>query len=231
MIPMALWRGQSRGVGGWAVQEEMDAALDALAAEADDLAGLLDGIPDAAWQQPTRLPGWDVTILVAHLARGLGRIAAYAATPLDIAPQRDRVSYFRYDAAGMADDVTARAREAAQGATPSSLRAALRAAVPAARAAITGLAPTTVIPSAIAPIALVEYVPTRLLEACVHGLDLRHALGAPLTPTPGVLASTAATLEGLLAAPRPAGLADDVAFVEAATGRRAFDDPRFPLMS
>ena len=82
-----------------------------------------------------------------------------------------------------------------------------------------------------APITLVEYLPTRLLEACVHGLDLRAALGAPLTPTPGALASTVATLEGLLAAPRPAALADDVAFVEAATGRRPFDDPRFPLMA
>jgi uncharacterized protein (TIGR03083 family) len=212
------------------MREEMDAALDALAAEADDLGRLLDSVPDTAWQQPTRLPGWDVTTLVAHLARGLGRIAAYAATPLDTPPERDRVTYLRYDAAGMAADVTARAREAAQGATPASLRAALRAAVPAARAAVTGLAPTTVIPSAIAPITLGEYLPTRLLEVCVHGLDLRHALGTPLLPTPGALASTIATLEGLLAAPRPAGLADDVTFVEAATGRRPVEDPRFPLM-
>ncbi|HLH24487.1 MAG TPA: maleylpyruvate isomerase N-terminal domain-containing protein [Chloroflexota bacterium] len=213
------------------MRQEMDAALDALAAEADDLTALLAAAPAAAWQQPTRLPGWDVTTLVAHLARGLGRIAAYAATPLDEPARRDRVSYFRYDAAGMAGDVTARAREAARGATPASLTAALRDAVPAARAAVAGLAPTTVIPSAIAPIMLVEYLPTRLLEACVHGLDLRQALGAPPVPTPGVLASTVATLEGLLAAPRPAGLADDVAFVEAAAGRQPYPDPRFPLVA
>jgi uncharacterized protein (TIGR03083 family) len=213
------------------MREEMDAALDALAAEADDLAALLTAAPPAVWQQPTRLPGWDVTILVAHLARGIGRIGAYAATPLDEPPQRDRVSYLRYDAAGIAADVSARAREAAQGATPASLLAALRSAVPAARVAVADLAPDTVIPSAIAPITLVEYVPTRLLEACVHGLDLRQALGAPLAPTPGALATTVATLDGLLAAPRPAELADDVAFVEAATGRQPFPDPRFPLMA
>src|SRR5581483_923568 len=213
------------------MREEMDAALDALATEADDLAALLEAAPEAAWRQPTRLPGWDVTVLVAHLARGIGRIAAYAATPLDEPAQHDRLSYFHYDAAGMAADVTARAREAAQGATPTSLVAALRGAVPAARAAIAGLAPTTVSPSAIAPITLRDYLPTRELEACVHGLDLRDALAAPLTPTPGVLASTVATLEGLLSAPRPAALADDVAFVEAATGRRLFADPRFPLMA
>jgi uncharacterized protein (TIGR03083 family) len=213
------------------VREELDAALDALGAEMDDLARLLEQQPEAAWHQPTRLPGWDVTVLVAHLARGVGRIAAYGATPLDEPPQRDRVSYLRYDAAGMAGDVTARAYEAAQGATPTSLLAALRDAVPEARATAVRLTPATVIPSAIAPITLVEYVPTRLLEACIHGLDLREALGAPLSPTPDALTSTVATLEGLLAAPRPAALADDVAFVEAATGRRPFDDPRFPLIA
>jgi uncharacterized protein (TIGR03083 family) len=213
------------------MREELDAALDALATETDDLAALLEAAPEAAWQQPTRLPGWDVTTLVAHLARGLGRIAAYGATPLAEPPQRDRVSYLRYDAAGMAADVTARAREAAQGATPANFLASLRDAVPAARATVASLAPTTVIPSVLGPIMLVEYLPTRLLEACVHGLDLRHALGAPLVPTPGALASTVATLEGLLGAPRPAALADDVAFVEAATGRRPFLDPRFPLFA
>src|SRR5437764_14729632 len=111
------------------MQQEVNAALDALAAEVNDLAALLEPLPRDAWQQPTRLPGWDVTTLVAHLARGVGRIAAYAATPLDEPPQRGRVSYLRYDAAGMAADVTARAREAAEGATPASLLTALREAV------------------------------------------------------------------------------------------------------
>jgi uncharacterized protein (TIGR03083 family) len=213
------------------MRQEMDQALDALAAEADDLARLLESAPESAWQQPTRLPGWDVTTLVAHLARGVGRIAAYAATPLGEPAQRDRISYWRYDAPGMAADVTARAREAAAGATPASLLAALRATVPAARGALTALPPTTVIPGATGPITIVEYLPTRALEACVHGLDLRQALGAPPTPTPGVLASTVAILEALLGAPRPDRLADDVAFVEAATGRRPHADARFPLVA
>src|SRR5207248_5402488 len=128
-------------------------------------------------------------------------------------PQRGRVRYLRYDAAGMAADVTARAREAAEDATTASLLTALREAVPAARSAIVGLAPATVIPSALGPIALVEYLPTRLLEACVHGLDLRAAIGAPPTPTPGAPSSTVAPPAALPAAPRPPALAHDVAFV------------------
>jgi uncharacterized protein (TIGR03083 family) len=213
------------------MRAELDAAVAALEAEVEDLCRLLADLPDAEWQRPTRLPGWDVTTLVAHLARGVGRIAEYGATPLDEPAQRDRVSYCRYDAAAMAPGVSARAREAARGASPAGLRAALREAAATSRATASRLPPETVIPSAIAPITLAEYVPTRLLEACVHGLDLRAALGAPPTPTPGALASTVQTLEALLDSPRPPDLQDDVAFVEAGTGRRPYADPRFPLLA
>lgn len=49
-------------------------------------------------------------------------------------------------------------------------------------------------------------------------------------PTSGALAITVATLEALLGGPRPTDLADNVAFVEAATGRRPHPDPRLPLL-
>jgi uncharacterized protein (TIGR03083 family) len=212
------------------VSEEMEAAMDALAAEVVELCRLLDALPDAEWGRPTRLPDWDVTTLVAHLARGMGRIAEYGATPVNQPPERDRVSYWQYDPVALAPGVSARAREAARDATPDSLRAALREAVDGGRATVARLAPDTVLPSVMGPIAAAEFLPTRLLEACVHGLDLRHALGAPSTPTPGVLASTVATLTALLGAARPPDLQDDVAFVEAGTGRRPFADPRFPLL-
>ena len=212
------------------MREEMEAAIEALAAEVDELCRLLEALPDGEWGQATRLPDWDVTTLVAHLARGIGRIAEYGATPVEEQPQRDRVSYWRYDPAALAPSVSARAREAAQGATPAGLRAALREAVVGGRVTIARLAPDTVIPSVMGTIGLAEFLPTRLLEACVHGLDLRAALSVPPSPTPGALASTVATLEALLGSPRPAELRDEVTFVEAGTGRRPFADPRFPLL-
>jgi uncharacterized protein (TIGR03083 family) len=201
-----------------------------MTAEVEDLVTLLDAQPAEAWTRPTRLPGWDVTVLVAHLARGVGRIGVYAASPVDGPPERDRVSYYQYDAASIAADVDARAREAAAGQTPASLVQAMRGAVVEARAAVEQRGPETVIASVMGPITLGEFLPTRAVEVCVHGLDLRAALGAPLVPTAGVLGLTVATLEGLLAGPRPAGLADDVEFVEAAAGRRATADPRLPLL-
>jgi uncharacterized protein (TIGR03083 family) len=212
------------------MHDDLAATWAALAGEVADLRALLAAQSLAAWQRPTRLPGWDVTILVAHLARGVGRVAEYAATPLAEPPARDRRTYWDYDARAAAPEVDARARAAAAGATPAGLLAELDRALTAGAAAVARLAPATVIPSAMGPIQLVEYLPTRLVEVCIHGLDLRDALGAPLRPTPAALARTAALLDQLLGSPRPADLGDPVAFIEAASGRRPHDDPRLPLL-
>jgi len=208
---------------------EMRQAMAALAAETSALGALLETRADADWERPTRLPGWSVMVLVAHIAGGVSRIPQYAATPVDAPPERDRLTYWRFDASVDAG-VSTRALDAARGQTPDSLRAALRNNLAAARDVIARLPATTVIPSIMGPIALVEYLPCRIVEVCVHGLDLRDALDAPLTPTPAALASTVSTLEGLLAGPRPPDLSDDVAFVEAATGRRPHADPRLPVI-
>jgi uncharacterized protein (TIGR03083 family) len=208
---------------------EMRQAMVALAAEIGALGALLETRADSDWERPTRLPGWSVMVLVAHIAGGVSRVPQYAATPVDGPPERDRLTYWRFDASIDAG-VTTRALNAARGQTPDSLRAALRENLLAAQAITARLPATTVIPSIMGPIALVEYLPSRILEVCVHGLDLRDALGAPATPTPDALASTVSTLEGLLAGPRPPDLDDDVAFVEAATGRRPHADPRLPVV-
>jgi uncharacterized protein (TIGR03083 family) len=208
---------------------EMRQAMAALAAEVSALGALLETRADADWERPTRLPGWSVMVLVAHIAGGVSRIPQYAATPVDGPPERDRLSYWRFDPSVDAG-VSTRALNAARGQTPDSLRAALRENLVAAQVVAARLPATTVIPSIMGPIALVDYVPTRILEACVHGLDLRDALRVSSPPTPAALASTVSTLEGLLAGLRPPDLGDDVAFVEAATGRRSHADPRLPVI-
>ena len=68
-----------------------------------------------------------------------------------------------------------------------------------------------------------EFVPSRVVEAVVHGIDLTDALGRDTIATPEGIAMTAAILDELLArrtvAGRPADLADDLAWVRAASGR------------
>ena len=79
-----------------------------------------------------------------------------------------------------------------------------------------------------------EFVPSRVVEAVVHGLDLTDALGATPMATAEGVAMTAAIFDELLArrtvAGRPADLADDMAWVRAASGRGPHDDPRLPLI-
>jgi hypothetical protein len=66
-----------------------------------------------------------------------------------------------------------------------------------------------------------EFVGTRVVEATVHGLDLAEAITMPPWPTPGGLAITHAILVALLGDSPPASLAaDEIAFIETATGRR-----------
>jgi hypothetical protein len=79
-----------------------------------------------------------------------------------------------------------------------------------------------------------EFVPSRVVEAVVHGMDLTDALGRDCMATPEGVASTASLLDELLArrtvAGRPADLGDDLAWIRAASGRTPHPDPRLPLL-
>jgi hypothetical protein len=79
-----------------------------------------------------------------------------------------------------------------------------------------------------------EFVPSRVVEAVVHGMDLTDALGQDPIATPEGVAMTAAIFDELIARRtvpgRPAGLADDMAWVRAASGRAPHPDPRLPLV-
>jgi hypothetical protein len=79
-----------------------------------------------------------------------------------------------------------------------------------------------------------EWVPTRVVEAVVHGIDLTDALDRTSVATPEGIATTASILDDVLArrtvAGRPPDLTDDVMWVRAASGRTAHPDPRLPLI-
>jgi hypothetical protein len=68
----------------------------------------------------------------------------------------------------------------------------------------------------------------------VHGFDLTDALGRETIATPDGVAFTAGVMDELLrrrtVGARPADLSDDLAWVRAASGRAAHDDPRLPLI-
>ena len=89
-------------------------------------------------------------------------------------------------------------------------------------------------PGYFAPMQVDEFVASRVVEAVVHGLDLTLALGRDTIASPEGLKMTASILDDLLArrtlGRRPAGLADDLAWVLAASGRAEHADTRLPLI-
>lgn len=74
-----------------------------------------------------------------------------------------------------------------------------------------------------------EYLATRVLEVCVHHLDVRVALDRPPEPTPAAAQITQDLLERLLSGDRPRNLGR-TRFIRAATGRGGYDDVRFPVL-
>ncbi|MBN6039835.1 maleylpyruvate isomerase N-terminal domain-containing protein [Amycolatopsis sp. 195334CR] len=194
--------------------------VDALARTWRDWAELGEGLSEAQWRLPSRCPGWDVAALYAHhsaMPRDLHAAEAPAGEPEgEVMTAVAALRRFNTEGGLAATAGPAVADEAVTDAAATGRHAMierftvlgplvldrLRAAGPEPRAV---WRPGVVLP-------LSEAVRIVLLEATVHLLDVRRALGqAPDAPA-GALADTAALL---------AEMASPVEFIEAAAGRSA----------
>lgn len=207
-------------------------SLGALRAEADALTPVIAALRPDDLSHDTRLPGWDVQVLVAHLVRGVDRIRAYLTETLPDAPELDWAGYFTAAATRSSGaDVSERARAFAASINDRPVADVwLRACTEAERLASMA-PPDRPVGTPFGAIRIDHYLPSRVLEVTVHGLDLRDALDLEAVATPDGLAVTAALLDALLGSERPAGLEQDLPFVLAATGRAASDDPRLPVLT
>lgn len=89
--------------------------------------------------------------------------------------------------------------------------------------------PDALVPTTYGVMLVREYVATRVLEVCVHHLDVRVALDRSPEATPTAAQLTQELLERLLPGPRPRNLGR-TRFIRAATGRGGYDDERFPVL-
>jgi hypothetical protein len=193
------------------------------------------------WRTPTllrpldeRQPHWTLFELAGHFDISIGLTRMLLADPQQGQVGRDRVSFFIFPRSEVAPVVYDYAYTMVEGKTPEQMPDVLHETftktVQEARAA----APETVGPGYYALMRVDEFVPSRVLEAVVHGLDLTDALGRPSIATPAGVAMTAAILDDLLArrtvAGRPADLGDDLAWIRAASGRAEHPDPRLPVI-
>jgi hypothetical protein len=149
-------------------------------------------------------------------------------------PGRDRTSFFIFPRSEVAPVVYDYAYTMVEGKTPADMPGVLQHTFSKTIEESRATPPESIGSGYYALMKLGEFVPSRIVEAVVHGLDLTNALGRDSIATPAGIAATAAILDELLARRtvpgRPADLADDLAWVKAASGRVEHPDPRLPLI-
>ncbi len=179
----------------------------------------LNRLEPAQWDAPTRLEGWTVYTLVAHMLRVPQVVVTYASQAVSTAPVVDRLSYWNFNGQEIAAGVTERALQSGASTTRADMAQTFAATRQAALDTLERIALTTVISSAYGAIRFGEYLVTRILELVVHSLDLNAALPSIVKLDQQAVALTVASLEGLLNQPRSAEMTDDIQFIEAAAGR------------
>jgi uncharacterized protein (TIGR03083 family) len=205
----------------------VDDRLDTL----DDLwsawASIGRGLTDADWRRPTRLDDWDVRALWAHAAFWplafsmlVGRVTDAEATHPTAAALLADFNGPDGIANTQRHRVADTARTDAEQYTTVQMVGQFADTGPAAIKAARMLGDVRVDYFGRAILPLSEAVAIGVLEATVHLLDLRRALGHDPAVPPAGLALTAQVL---------ADIADPVDFIEAATGRASTD--LFPVLS
>jgi uncharacterized protein (TIGR03083 family) len=182
----------------------------------------LSGLEPAAWNRPSRLPGWDVAALVAHASLLVGGLKRFVSRPVEVAPNiasaRDLLARFNEPdgvATTAADTVAEGARQRAARLTPADLLAIYTVHAPAVIAAVEAAGPIVVDYFGVTTLPLDAAVSVATMEAVAHGLDLCASCGIPPASIPTrALDHTVQLL---------ASMAPAIDFVEAATGRAAAD--------
>jgi uncharacterized protein (TIGR03083 family) len=225
------------------VSDRFARSLEALSGESAAAEAVLQALPDAAFDRPTRCAAWDVRGLTGHMLRDVDRILDYVAVPAPSEADATGASYFtRYDPVADAPDVAKRSIDraaafATTGELVEAFGATWRRAVDLARAE----GSDRLVQVAWGPtMRLDDYLDTRVLEMAVHGLDLADALNEPpwLTPPGGAVVRDILTT---LLGGAPPHVWDDVELADKGTGRAALTErdmaelgeaaDRFPLLA
>ncbi|AKH83848.1 hypothetical protein AA958_18380 [Streptomyces sp. CNQ-509] len=188
-----------------------DKTWTALTAQVRALSAAAHALDERRLALPSGLPGWDVRLLLAHVAGEIETVPRLLAEPPPAAV-RAAVDLPRWavSTAGAADDLAAGAvRDAeristAYGDGPAALASALDAAAERlAAAAPEAVRSDRLLPHRFGPMTALDVTVTRLVELVVHSDDLTRATGADVTLDRGAVAATVRVLADALAAKSP----------------------------
>ena len=199
------------------------------------------GLTESDWRRPTllqpldeTLPPWTLFELAGHFDISIGLTRMLISSQQDGQVGRDRVSFFIFPRSEVAPVVYDYAYTMVEGKSPGQMAGVLAETFTRTIEEARANSPDLVGSGYYALMQLGEFVPSRVVEAVVHGMDLTDALGQDPIATPEGVAMTAAIFDELIARRtvpgRPAGLSDDLAWVRAASGRAPHPDPRLPLV-
>jgi hypothetical protein len=199
------------------------------------------GLTEGDWRRPTllqpldeTLPHWTLFELAGHFDISIGLTRMLISSQQDGQVGRDRVSFFIFSRVEHAPTVYDYAYTKEDGKSPGQMAGVLAETFTRTIEEARANPPDLVGSGYYALMQLGEFVPSRVVEAVVHGMDLTDALGQDPVATPEGVAMTAAIFDELIARRtvpgRPADLADDMAWVRAASGRAPHPDPRLPLI-
>lgn len=216
-------------------------SVDVLDRELQRVLGVFESLSGEDWQKPTKLvpldeslPHWTVFELAGHFDISIGLTWMLLEDPKQGQVGRDRVSFFIFPRSEVAPVVYDYAYTMVEGKTPADMPGVLRQTFARTIDGSRATPPSVVGSGYYALMELGEFVPSRIVEAVVHGLDLTDPLGRDTIASPEAVGVTAEIMDELLARRtvpgRPADLSDDLAWVRAASGRAPHDDPRLPLI-
>jgi mycothiol maleylpyruvate isomerase-like protein len=220
---------------------DYDADVQTLEAELTRVEQVFRGLTGSDWRRPTllqpldeTLPPWTLFELAGHFDISIGLTRMLISSQEAGQVGRDRVSFFIFPRSEVAPVVYDYAYTMVEGKSPEQMPDVLRETFTRTIEESRANPPDVVGSGYYALMRLGDFVPSRVVEAVVHGLDLTDALGQDPIATPEGVAMTAGILDELLARRtvpgRPADLAGDMAWIRAASGRARHPDPRLPLI-
>ncbi len=220
---------------------DYDVAVQTLENELGQVERVFRGLTAIDWLTPTllqpvdeKLPPWTLFELAGHFDISIGLARMLIGSQQAGQVGRDRVSFFIFSRSEVAPVVYDYAYTMVEGKQPGQMADVLTETFGKTIEEARATPPDAVGSGYYALMRLGEFIPSRVVEAVVHGMDLTDALGQDSIATPEGLAMTAALLDELLArrtvGGRPDDLADDMAWVRAASGRSPHPDPRLPLI-
>lgn len=174
-----------------------DEARDGVLAQYALLAAAVAKLADEDFARPTRLAGWTVAELAAHLSSTLAAVPSALERPAPAKPDADLAAYL-LAMRNVAPAVAQRAVDNARGATPAELRRRLAETVEDTSAMVRAADLSRLVAVRLGAVPLGDFLVTRCVEGVVHGLDLG---GVP--PDAGALKVVVRTFAVLLAKVAP----------------------------